>query len=65
MMSAAPPSLCLSVLMPSAQSRKVLQKTGGTTKAQVVINSIIINLFRKNCAKNIWDLKLAHTSCSP
>jgi hypothetical protein len=31
-----PAAICLSVLMPSAQSKKILEKTGGTSISQVV-----------------------------
>ena len=51
-----PPAICLSVLMPSAQSKKVLEKTGGTTVSQVVSKTYyeMTDCYRKNCARSIW-----------
>ena len=65
--TAAPPSLCLSVLMPSAQTRKILEKTGGTTQKHVVCQLYkSLNLLnRKNFARSIWVLILENTSYLP
>ena len=51
-----PPAICLSVLMPSAQSKKVLEKTGGTTVSQVVSKTYyeMTDWCRKNYVRSIW-----------